>query len=72
MENYKTEHKFHAVGGGINIPYDGILGKDFFESKQATLNFLRKEIIMGKVILNSILTAGGVKQSGSGHLETEM
>jgi hypothetical protein len=27
---------------------------------------------MGKVILNSILTAGGVKQSGSGHLETEM
>jgi hypothetical protein len=35
---------------------------------------MRREIIMGKVILKSDndKTAGEVKQRGSGHLETEM
>jgi hypothetical protein len=49
--NYETEHKFHAVGSGMNIPCDGILGKDFFESKQATIDYVRKEVTMGKVAL---------------------
>jgi hypothetical protein len=49
--NYETEHEFQVVGDRINIPYDGILGKDFFESKQATTDHMRKEIFMGKVIL---------------------
>jgi hypothetical protein len=49
--DYETEHQFQVIGDGINIPYDGILGKDFFESKQATINYMRKEIIMGKVVL---------------------
>jgi hypothetical protein len=47
--NCETEHKFQVVEG-INIPYDGILGKDFFESKKATINYMRKKI-MGKVVL---------------------
>jgi hypothetical protein len=49
--NYEMEHKFHVVGSGVNIPCDGILGKDFFESKQATIDYVRKEVIMGKVAL---------------------
>jgi hypothetical protein len=49
--NYETEHKFHVVGSGMNIPCDGILGKDFFESKQATIDYVGKEITMGKVAL---------------------
>jgi transposase InsO family protein len=48
--NYEIEHKFHIVGEGIDIPYDGVLGKDFFESNQATIDYLRKEICMGRVI----------------------
>jgi hypothetical protein len=49
--NYETEHKFHVVGSGMNIPCDGILGKDFFESKRATIDYVRKEVTMGKVAL---------------------
>jgi hypothetical protein len=45
-ENHKTEHKFHVVGDGIKIPYDGILGKDFFGNKQATVDYMRREIFM--------------------------
>jgi hypothetical protein len=43
--NYETEHKFQVIGDGINIPYDGILGKDYFESKQATIDYMRKVIL---------------------------
>jgi hypothetical protein len=49
--NYETEHKFQVIGDGINIPYDGVLGKHFFESRQATIDYMRKEMIMGKVAL---------------------
>jgi hypothetical protein len=49
--NYETEHKFHVVGSGMNIPRDGILGNDFSESKRATIDYVRKEITMGKVAL---------------------
>jgi hypothetical protein len=24
--NYETEHTFHVVGDGVNIPYDGLIG----------------------------------------------
>jgi hypothetical protein len=49
--NYETDHKFQVIGDGINIQYGGILGKDFFESKQATIDYRRKEIIMGELKL---------------------
>jgi hypothetical protein len=32
--------KFHVVRDVINISYDGILGNDFFESKQAIIDFM--------------------------------
>jgi hypothetical protein len=35
--NYVTEQKFQVVGDGMNIPYDGILGKD----KQATIDYVK-------------------------------
>ena len=41
-ENRETKHIFHVVGDGIRIPYDGILGQDFFMSKRARL-IIRKE-----------------------------
>jgi hypothetical protein len=49
--NFETEHKFQVIGDGMNIPCDGILGRDFFEDKQATIDYVRKEIVMGRVRL---------------------
>jgi hypothetical protein len=49
--NYETEHKFQVIGDGANIPCDGILGQDFFESKGATIEYIRKEIVMGELRL---------------------
>ena len=49
--NFETEHKFQVTGDGVNIPCDGILGKDFFEAKQATIDYARKEIVMRNVRL---------------------
>jgi len=40
-QNHKTTHVFHIVGDGIRIPYDGILGSDFFVSKRAKLYYKR-------------------------------
>jgi hypothetical protein len=50
-ENYKTTHIFHIVGDGIRIPYDGILGQEFFISKRARIDYKEREIIMGDVRL---------------------
>lgn len=33
----------------MSIPYDGILGKDFFENRHARIDYGRKEITMGEV-----------------------
>jgi hypothetical protein len=41
---------FHVVDG-IRIPYDGILGQDFFTSKKAQIDIQGREIIMGDVKL---------------------
>jgi hypothetical protein len=37
------------VGNGIDIPCDGILGKDFFENEKAKIDYSRRQVIMGKV-----------------------
>lgn len=50
-ENYETAHTFHIVGDGIRIPYDGILGQDFFENKRAKIDYKKREMIMGDVRL---------------------
>jgi hypothetical protein len=30
VANYETEHTFHVVGDGVNTPYDGLIGRNFF------------------------------------------
>jgi hypothetical protein len=46
-ETHETDHKFQIAGDGINIPCDGLLGKDFFENKKAKIDYERREIVMG-------------------------
>jgi hypothetical protein len=46
---HETEHPFQIVGDGIDIPCDGILGKDFFERERVKIDYGRREVIMGKV-----------------------
>jgi hypothetical protein len=41
--NYETTHIFHIVGDGILITYDGILGQDFFISKRARIDYIRRD-----------------------------
>ena len=50
-ENHETTHCFHVVGDGLRIPYDGILGEDFFISKRAKIDYKKREILMGDVKL---------------------
>lgn len=38
FSGHETDHTFQTVGDGINIPCDGILGKEFFEKKQAKID----------------------------------
>jgi hypothetical protein len=48
-EHYETTHTFHIVGDGIRIPYDGIIGQDFFESTRARIDYEKREIEMSEV-----------------------
>jgi hypothetical protein len=41
--NYETKHTFHIVGDRIRIPYDGILGQDFFISKRARIDHKKRD-----------------------------
>jgi hypothetical protein len=49
--NHEAEDEFQATGDGVNVPYDGILGKGFLEDKRATTDYAKKEILMGTVML---------------------
>jgi hypothetical protein len=46
---HEREHPFQIVGDGIDIPCDGILGKDFFEKEKAKIDYSRRQVIMGGV-----------------------
>jgi hypothetical protein len=48
-KGHKMEHPFQIVGDGLDIPYDCILGKDFFERKGAKIDYNHRQVIMGKV-----------------------
>jgi hypothetical protein len=50
-ENYERTHIFHIARDGIRIPYDGILGQDFFISNRARIDYKKIEIIMGNARL---------------------
>jgi hypothetical protein len=45
---HETEQTFHVVGDGMNIPFHGILGKDFFEKEQVKIDYSNKELTIGK------------------------
>lgn len=51
-QTHETEHPFHVMGDGFECMYDGILGKDFWESKRAIINYCDRKIHMGPVTLN--------------------
>lgn len=46
---HETEHPFQVVEDGMDIPCDGILGKDFFENEKARIGYSRRQVIMGNV-----------------------
>lgn len=41
-----STHEFQVVGNELNMQHDGILGKDFWQSKRAKINYLKGEIVM--------------------------
>jgi hypothetical protein len=49
----QTTHTFYVLRENPELPYDAILGKDFFESKESVINYCSRQIIMNdEVILN--------------------
>jgi hypothetical protein len=49
---HETDHPFQIVGDGIDIPCDGILGKDFFETEKAKIDCSLRQVIMGNIRAN--------------------
>lgn len=49
---HETTHTFHVMGDSFDCQYDGILGRDFWKDKNATINYCDRTITMGKVIIN--------------------
>jgi hypothetical protein len=43
--NYETEHKLHVVGDGVNISYNGLVGRDFFRKSKLTLIICRRKLL---------------------------
>ena len=48
VAGHEIEHPFQIVGDGVDIPCDGILGKDFFEKEKAKIDYNHRQVIMGK------------------------
>jgi hypothetical protein len=48
---HETIHTFHIMGSDFQLQYDGILGRDFWEDKEAAINYCNREIIMGNIII---------------------
>ena len=40
--------KFHIVPDGISIPFDGILGSEYYTNAKAKINFLTNHLIVGE------------------------
>jgi hypothetical protein len=49
---HETKHTFHVMGSSFECQYDGLLGRDFWENKEATINYCDRTIIMGEVVLD--------------------
>ena len=50
-ENKERMHKFHLVDESFSLRCDGILGKDFWSSTGAKINYEKGEIAMGNVVV---------------------
>jgi hypothetical protein len=48
---HETTHEFHVIGDSFQLQYDGILGRDFWESKNAVISYCDREILMEGVVL---------------------
>ena len=52
-DTHDTTHTFHVLGGNSELPYDAILGKDFFEMREGVINYCSRQIIMNnEVVVN--------------------
>jgi len=50
---HETTHTFHVLGGNSELPYDAILGKDFFEMREGVINNCSRQIITkNEVVVN--------------------
>jgi hypothetical protein len=48
---HETTHTFHIMGRDFQYQYDGILGRDFWEDKRATISYCDRKVIMGDVVI---------------------
>ena len=49
---HETTHQFHVIGDNFDFPYDGILGQDFWKCKRATIDYYKRVITIGEVVLD--------------------
>jgi len=50
-QTHETSHTFHVMNNDFDCIYDGILGRDFWENKMATIDYCDRTIKMGEVTL---------------------
>jgi hypothetical protein len=48
---HETTHLFHVMGEDFGCLYDGILGRDFWKDKGATIDYCNRVIVMGEIVL---------------------
>jgi hypothetical protein len=51
MGPYETTHTFHVMEGNLQWQYDGILGRDFWEDKEANISYCDRKITMKDVVI---------------------
>jgi hypothetical protein len=50
-ESYETTHFFHIMGNSLELQCDGILGRDFWQDRKATINYCDREVIIEGVVI---------------------
>jgi len=52
-DTHEITHTFDVLGGNSELPYNLILGKDFFETREGMINYCSRQIIMNnEVVVN--------------------
>jgi hypothetical protein len=47
---HENTHLFHVMGENLGCSYDGILGRDFWNDKGASIDYCNRLIAMGEVV----------------------